>query len=177
MHQVMHLSVLLMNNQAKLYWITDVVLGMTTVSPSPAQGITKLESSFPECLTCLTTVRLFAQGGRHILFMSFAHSKDNNLVLPLVLLKLENDAWRFWRCWAPNLHRDLEYMQVDFKLGGGVFCVWFFFLEHFEKAFFLSRNINALINLIFYYSCSEFTGVVTRLEPISEWTPHLTLYL
>lgn len=64
MLQVMHLSLVFMDNQAKLTGLNDVVLlGMSTASPSPVRGITKLGSCFPEYLACLMTVRLFAQRG------------------------------------------------------------------------------------------------------------------
>lgn len=44
-------------------------------------------------LSCLShDCETVCSKGRDILFMPFAHSENNNLLLPLVLLRLENDA-------------------------------------------------------------------------------------
>lgn len=64
MLQVKHLSVVLMNDQAKLTGLNDVViLDINTASLSPGRGITKLGSCFPEYRARLMTLILFAQRG------------------------------------------------------------------------------------------------------------------
>lgn len=64
MLQVKHLSVVLMNDQAKLTGLNDVViLDINTASLSPGRGITKLGSCFPEYRAHLMTLILFVQRG------------------------------------------------------------------------------------------------------------------
>lgn len=90
----------------------------------------------PPRTSCLShDCEIVCSEGHHILilFMSFAHSKNDSLLLPLVLLKLENDAWRFWRFWAPNPHIDLEHMQVDFQVLG--FFEVFFLITLWKSIF------------------------------------------
>lgn len=128
--QVMHISLLLTNNWAKLNALTAAVLVISSFVLS-STGNNKIKIMLPR-VSCLShDSEIVCSEGHHILSMPFAHSENNNLLLLLlllVLLQLENEVKRFW---IPNLHRDLRHMQVGFqglRCGFlGFFGFWGFF--------------------------------------------------
>lgn len=130
-------------------------------------------------MSCMSHEHEIVCSERHrILLMPLAHTKNNNLLLPLVLLKLENDTWRCWRFWAPNCHTGLDQMQADFQFGGFFQGLRSFFITLWKNIFLVNEyEVWVLVTLVYYCSCHEFTEVVIGLEPIAQKIPHLILCL